>query len=344
MRARTNELEAANRQLVEFRRLVSSVRDYAIFMLDPSGHILSWNAGARHLKGYAADEIIGRHFSVFYTAGGPGPAPPGARARVAVREGRYEEEGWRVRKDGTRFWASVTITAIRDEDGRLTGLREGDARPHRAQRETDLALRDALDELRVANEELDRFAAVAAHDLTDPLRTISGFAELLERSGLAPDEREYARHIADSSSRLTRMLQGLLAYARAGRPVGEEEPVDLGRAVDDALADLAALIAERDAAVTVALPAGATVRAATADVRVVLQNLLSNALKFSDPPGPPRCASRPRGATTAGTSPSRTTGRASRRTSGSGSSGRSSAATRRRGVTATASASRSASA
>ena len=281
MRARTNELEAANRQLVEFRRLVSSVRDYAIFLIDPSGHILSWNVGARHLKGYAADEIIGRHFSVFYTPEDQARRHPEHELDVAIREGRYEEEGWRVRKDRTRFWARVTITAIRDEDGRLTGFAKV-TRDLTSQRETDLALRDALDELRVANEELDRFAAVAAHDLTDPLRTISGFAELLERSGLAPDEREYARHIADSSSRLTRMLQGLLAYARAGRPVGEEEPVDLGRAVDDALADLAALIAERDAAVTVALPAGATVRAATADVRVVLQNLLSNALRFSD--------------------------------------------------------------
>jgi signal transduction histidine kinase len=174
----------------------------------------------------------------------------------------------------------VTITAIRDEDGRLTGFAKV-TRDLTSQREADLALRDALDELRVANEELDRFAAVAAHDLTDPLRTISGFAELLERSGLAPAEHEYARHIADSSRRLTRMLQGLLAYARAGRPVGEEEPVDLGGAVDDALADLAALIDERDAEVTLALPAGATVLAATADVRVVLQNLLSNALRFS---------------------------------------------------------------
>ena len=230
---------------------------------------------------------------------------------MAIREGRYEEEGWRVRKDRTRFWARVTITAIRDEDGRLTGFAKV-TRDLTSRREADLALRDALDELRVANEELDRFAAVAAHDLTDPLRTISGFAELLERSGLAPAEREYARHIADSSSRLTRMLQGLLAYARAGRPVGEEEPVDLGRAVDDALADLAVLIDERDAAVTVALPAGATVlrrhrRRPRRAAEPALQR--SEVLGRRDVRGARRGRAR---ATTAGMSPSRTTGRASR--------------------------------
>ena len=121
-RAKALELEQANRQLAEYRRLVTSVRDYAIFMLDPAGHILSWNPGARHLKGYDPEEIIGRHFSVFYTDEDRARDHPAYELEVAVREGRYEEEGWRVRKDGTRFWAQVTITAVRDDDGRLTGF------------------------------------------------------------------------------------------------------------------------------------------------------------------------------------------------------------------------------
>jgi len=106
----------------EFRRLVSSVRDYAIFMLDPAGHILSWNIGAQHLKGYEPEEISSRHFSVFYTAEDRARDHPAHELEIAGREGRYEEEGWRIRKDGSRFWASVTITAIRDETGRLTGF------------------------------------------------------------------------------------------------------------------------------------------------------------------------------------------------------------------------------
>jgi PAS domain S-box-containing protein len=285
VRARTHELETANRQLVEFRRLVSSVRDYAIFMIDPAGHILSWNAGARRLKGYEDDEIIGRHFSVFYTPEDRARRHPDHELDVAIREGRYEEEGWRVRKDRTRFWASVTITAVRDDDGRLTGFAKV-TRDLTSRREADLALRDALEELRVVNHELDRFAAVAAHDLTDPLRTISGFAELLERADLPDAEHEYARHIRESGQRLMRMLQGLLVYARAGRRGVDPEPVDLGRAVGEALADLAGPIRERHAEVTVVLEPGATVLAGVADVRIVLQNLVSNAVKFSDAAAP----------------------------------------------------------
>ena len=225
MLARTAELEEANRQLAEYQRLVLSVRNYAIFMIDPTGHILSWNAGARHLKGYAPDEIIGRHFSVFYTAEDRARRHPEEELEVARREGRYEEEGWRVRKDGTMFWASVTITAVHDDEGTLTGFAKV-TRDLTARREAEQALRAALDDLRVVNAELDCFAAVAAHDLTDPLRTISGFAGLLNRAELPAAEREYARHIHESSLRLTGMLQGLLVYARAGRPATEGEPVD----------------------------------------------------------------------------------------------------------------------
>ncbi len=285
LQARTLELETANRQLLEFRRLVSSVRDYAIFMLDPAGHILTWSAGAQYLKGYAPDEIVGRHFSIFYTAEDRARRHPEDELEIAVREGRYEEEGWRVRKDRSMFWARVTITAVRDEDGRLTGFAKV-TRDLSESREAELALRDAVGDLRVVNAELDRFAAVAAHDLADPLRTISGFAELLERGDLPAAEREYVTHIRDSSMRLTRMLQGLLTYARAGQSADASEPVDLVSATEDVLADLAGPILDRGAQVAVALPTGATVLAAATDVRTVLQNLVSNAVKFADPQAP----------------------------------------------------------
>ena len=110
------------------RLLVESQPDYAIFLLDPSGHVLTWNGGARRLKGYAADEIIGRHFSVFYPPEQVAEGVPERILEAARLTGRHEAEGWRVRKDGTRFWADVVITALRDERGDLVGLREGDAR------------------------------------------------------------------------------------------------------------------------------------------------------------------------------------------------------------------------
>ncbi len=194
-RAKALELEAANQQLAEFRRLVSSVRDYAIFMLDPAGHIRSWNAGAQHLKGYEPEEIIGRHFSTFYTAEDRERRHPEHELEIAVREGRYEEEGWRLRKDGSAFWASVTITAVRDESGRLTGFAKV-TRDLTERRRNEQALQKAVEELRLSNAELDRFASIAAHDMTDPLRTISGFAEvLLEGDPTAEEAQEYTQHI-----------------------------------------------------------------------------------------------------------------------------------------------------
>jgi PAS domain S-box-containing protein len=106
----------------QFRMLVSGVRDYAIFLLDPTGHVVTWNAGAARIKGYTAEEIVGEHFSRFYTPEDLAAGKTQLELEVASREGQYEEEGWRVRKDGTRFWASVVLTALRDEHGRLRGF------------------------------------------------------------------------------------------------------------------------------------------------------------------------------------------------------------------------------
>jgi PAS domain S-box-containing protein len=284
-RAKTLALESANRELAEFRRLVSSVRDYAIFMLDPAGHVLSWNAGARYLKGYEPEEIVGRHFSIFYTAEDRERDHTAHELRMAARDGSYEEEGWRIRKDGSRFWAGVTITAVRDEDGRLTGFAKV-TRDLTERRRTEQALQKAVEEMRHANEELDRFATVAAHDMADPLRTISGFAELLLQSPGGEDATEYAQHIHDSSGRLATMLQALLTYARAGRAPAASVPVVLAETVAQVRRDLAASIEERHAAVAVALPEGARVLTERGDLRIVLQNLIANAIKFADGSAP----------------------------------------------------------
>ena len=105
-----------------FRLLVESVKDYAIIMLDPTGHVASWNAGAERFKGYRADEIVGKHFSCFYTAEDIQRGLPEEELQAAAKDGRYEDEGWRVRKDGQRFWANIIISALLDNDGRLLGF------------------------------------------------------------------------------------------------------------------------------------------------------------------------------------------------------------------------------
>src|SRR4051794_9610492 len=173
MRVRTGELITANAELEQFRLMVSGVRDYAIFALDAGGHIRRWNEGARGIRGYGEDGAVGRHFSMFYTAEDRASEHPAHELDIAAREGRFEEEGWRVRKDGTRFWASVVITALRSEHGTLIGYAKV-TRDLTERREAELALR-------AANEELERFASTAAHDLVEPLHTIVGLADLLER-------------------------------------------------------------------------------------------------------------------------------------------------------------------
>ena len=129
---RTLADERAKRHAAEeFKILVDGVRDYAIFMVDESGHVATWNSGAERLKGYTRDEIIGKDFSIFYTEEARQAGHPKRLLEIALREGRYEEENWRVRKDGTRFWANVIITAIRDESGAADRVCKGHPRSDR---------------------------------------------------------------------------------------------------------------------------------------------------------------------------------------------------------------------
>ena len=278
LRENTAELLTANRELDQFRRMVASVRDYAIFMLDPGGHVATWNAGARHLKGYEAGEIIGRHFSTFYTEPDRVRDHPAHELEIATAEGRYEEEGWRVRKDGTTFWASVTITAVHDDDGGLVGF---------AKVTRDLTERRAAEEaMRAANAELDRFASVAAHDLNDPLRTIQGFAELLAERNLEEPAAEFAGHILRTAGRMQTLVSSLLTYARSGQEGQPPGPIALSAAAGHVFGGLHALIEERRATVEVRIPDHAAVCATQADVEMLLQNLIANALRFGHPERP----------------------------------------------------------
>ncbi|HET7035464.1 MAG TPA: ATP-binding protein [Thermomicrobiaceae bacterium] len=146
-----------------FRLLVESVIDYAIFLLDPTGNVRSWNAGARRIKGYTADEIIGKHFSIFYPPAEVRRGKPDYALRVAADEGRWDEEGWRVRKDGSRFWASVVITALRDPNGTLVGF---------AKVTRDLSERRQAEEERRQLLALERAARAGAESSLEQLQSI----------------------------------------------------------------------------------------------------------------------------------------------------------------------------
>jgi PAS domain S-box-containing protein len=145
------------------RLLVDSVRDYAIFMLDPQGVVQSWNSGAKAIKGYDADEIVGRHFRVFFPPEQQAAGKPEQVLEAARRQGRVENEGWRVRKDGTLFWANVVVTAVYGPDGDLRGF---------AKVTRDMSERRRLEELEHSSRRMNEFLAMLAHELRNPLAPI----------------------------------------------------------------------------------------------------------------------------------------------------------------------------
>jgi PAS domain S-box-containing protein len=199
-----------------FRLLVQGVRDYAIFMLDPDGRITNWNAGAQAIKGYTAQEIVGQHFSLFYTPEDRERGEPARAVATAMREGRFLGEGWRMRKDGTRFWASVVLDPIRDDKGVLIGFAKI-TRDVTERREAQLALdrsRDALNQAQKM-EAIGRITGGVAHDFNNLLTIIRSSAELLRRPGL-PDEKRarYINAIADTAGKAAQLTRQLLAFSR----------------------------------------------------------------------------------------------------------------------------------
>jgi PAS domain S-box-containing protein len=267
---------AANDRAERLVLLVEQVRDYAIFMLDTGGHVATWNRGAERIKGYRADEIIGRHFSTFYTPDAVARDHPAYELEVAIEEGRFEEEGWRVRKDGSRFWANVVITTIYGRDGKHIGF---------GKVTRDLTERRVMQQdLLRSNSDLQRFASLAAHDLAEPLRTIGGFADLIDRryrEELPAAAIPFFEQIVLGVQRMDALIESLLGYARAGEPPLGEGFVTLESVVRGVLDDLGAAVEATGARISVDVPAEAEVRAGEYGVALVLQNLLSNALKFS---------------------------------------------------------------
>src|SRR3984885_6830749 len=226
---RTRELKAALNRLQEsersFELLVDSVTDYALYMLDRTGHIVSWNSGARRIKGYDAQEIIGKHFQCFYSEEDRAAGLPAAGLRTAAREGRLETEGWRLRKDGTRFWANVIIDAIRS-GGELVGY---------AKITRDITERRAAEgRLRQAQkmEAVGQFTGGAAHDFNNLLMAILGSLEIL-RKRLPNDQRLLALldNAVLGAKRGSALTQRMLAFAR--RQELKQEAVDVAGLVNN---------------------------------------------------------------------------------------------------------------
>src|SRR5271166_4087990 len=214
-----------------FRLLVQGVTDYAIYMLSPDGHVTSWNAGAERIKGYAASEIVGQHFSRFYTSEDVDAGMPEKALAMAHREGRYEAEGWRCRKDGSRFWANVVVDAIHDDDGKLVGFAKI-TRDLTERRETQRQLEQSREQLFQSQkmEAVGQLTGGLAHDFNNLLAIIIGNLDMLHelRAGDAATD-ELVRDALESALRGADLTRRLLAFAR--RQPLQPERVDINEVI-----------------------------------------------------------------------------------------------------------------
>jgi len=202
-----------------FRMLVQGVHDYAIYMLDPDGRVTNWNVGAERIKGYKAEEIVGQHFSRFYTEEDRANGEPARALETALREGKYEREAWRLRSDGTRFWAHVVLDPIRDEQGELVGFAKV-TRDITERRNAQIELEEARTALFQSQkmQALGELTGGIAHDFNNLMTVIRGSADLLRREDLGEDKRRrYLEAIVETADRASTLTGQLLAFSRRQR-------------------------------------------------------------------------------------------------------------------------------
>jgi PAS domain S-box-containing protein len=302
-----------------FRLLVEGVTDYAIFMLDPSGRVATWNLGAKRIKGYSAEEIIGQHLSIFYPQEEVARGWPEHELKVAAAEGRFEDEGWRVRKDGSLFWANVIITAVY-EHGRLSGfskvtrdlterrqteqeLRQGrDLLEKRVEERTEeltranAKLQREIEERRRAEQELaaadrrkNEFLATLAHELRNPLAPIRHALQLLHMAGDHPALQPQALGIIERQiGQMVRLVDDLLDLSRItnNKLQLRKERIELAAVIHSALETTRPLIESAGHEITVLLPPGPVhVDADLTRLAQVFTNLLNNAAKYTEKGG-----------------------------------------------------------
>ncbi|MBT1707968.1 PAS domain S-box protein [Fulvivirgaceae bacterium PWU5] len=289
---RTRELSMRNQELktseARYHRMIEEVEDYAILLLSPEGIIENWNKGAEKIKGYTAEEAIGRSFRMFYTPTDQEQKLPGRLLQQAVLEGKATHEGYRVRKDGTMFWGSILITTLHDDDGRVIGFSKV-TRDLSERKKAQDAIQRKNEELEKMNQELSSFAYVSSHDLQEPLRKIRAFSSRileLDYDRLSAKGRDHFQRIQRSAERMQALIEDLLSYSRTSTSERTLEEINLQAAVTQVVDELADRIEEKQA--TVAYDDLPVIRGIPFQLHQLLVNLVSNALKFSKPQEPPR--------------------------------------------------------
>jgi PAS domain S-box-containing protein len=277
---------ARRRAAEEFKLMVEGVEDYAIFLIDLAGRVATWNEGARRIKGYTADEILGKHFSVFYTPEDAAAGAPEATLEAARREGRSAGEGWRVRKGGSRFWASAVLSPVRGDHGELHGFGKI-TRDLSERKRAEEQREDLIAELRAAVRARDEFLQIASHELKTPLTPLQlqleALARVLEKSAVS-DERLAGK--MDTAIRqvvrLSRLVESLLDVSRvtAGRIALEIEPLDLAGLVRDVARRFDGEARRAGSELSVLGDESIPGRWDRLRIEQIVSNLLSNAIKY----------------------------------------------------------------
>lgn len=285
------EREEIARQTEEkYRLLVEQVSDYGIFMMDDKGRVISWNEGAKRILGYTEDEIVGKYFSTFYPEEDVMNGKPGYELKYAAAHGKYEEEGWRVRKDGSRFWANAIISTIYNNDGLHVGFSKV-TRDLTERKEAETLLRQTYEryrllaeELKVANAELEQFTSIVSHDLQEPVRTIKSFLSLIDKKVSEGAYDELDRYVSKSvtaANRMKELIHNLLNYSQLGKNEIIRKTADVTEMIDEALQNLKPAIESTGARVNIRNSV-AGVSCDRIQVIQLIQNLVGNALKFTE--------------------------------------------------------------
>jgi PAS domain S-box-containing protein len=273
---RREQQERLRQSEERFRLLVENVTDYAIYMLDPAGHVASWNRGAERITGYKASEIVGLHFSRFFTPAEIDARIPEDELTEALRNGSLQREGWRVRKDGTRFWADVTLTAVFAAKGEHLGF---------AKITRDLTQRRQVEELEQSSRRINEFLAMLAHELRNPLAPLRNAVSVMQLAKTQDSTVNWARDVIDRQLTLmTRLVDDLLDISRitSGKITLRCHPVDANEVVQRAIEVARPLIdSRRHLLIIETAPKPVIVEGDTTRLGQVVINLLNNAAKYT---------------------------------------------------------------
>lgn len=282
LKATADELLLRNRQLKQseerYHKMVEEVQDYAIILLDIDGNILNWNNGAERIKGYKASEILGKNFRKFYSAEDLAQRLPERLLSKAINEGKAVQEGWRIRKDGSRFWGSITITALHDSHNNTIGFSKV-TRDLTEKKQAEEQQAAYTKELLEQNKELEQFAYIASHDLQEPLRKIKTFADILQQNLTSPAVATmYLEKIDHSANRMSQLIQSILSYSRLSKLTDEFAAISLSDVIDNVRQDYELLINEKNAQI-VCYPLPVVIASAP-QMNQLFANLIANSLKY----------------------------------------------------------------